>query len=150
MPTLRQKRLAKELILNEIREPPLQAKDLLVNVGYRESVATTKPGEIIASVGVQEAVKEVRRDMRSALAKAGVDENKVAKKISQLLDSEESYKAVAAGVDFALKVGVGGGYAPEKSQNLNVDVKVDSKDLDKHDSLREEYEAKLRQSYLEE
>jgi len=137
MPTLRQKRLAKELILNEIREPPLQAKDLLVNVCYRESVATTKPGEIIASVGVQEALDEL-----------GFTEANAKKVVAKILlnGKEESAQLKAADMIFKVK----GSYAPTESKNLNVDVKVEAKDLNKHDTLREEYEAKLRQSYLEE
>lgn len=137
MATLRQKRLAKELILNEIREEPLNAGALLEKVGYSESVASARPGTVISSEGVKEALDEL-----------GFTEANAKKVVAKILLSgkEESAQLKAADMIFKVK----GSYAPTESKNLNVDVKLESKDLGKHDSLREEYEAKLKQSYLEE
>lgn len=137
MATLRQKRLAREIVLNEARKEPLNKTDLVVSAGYAEITAKANAGFIIEQPGVQEALDEL-----------GFTEANAKKVVAKILlnGKEESAQLKAADMIFKVK----GSYAPTESKNLNVDVKVDSKDLSKHDTLREEYEAKLRQSYLEE
>ena len=135
MATLRQKKLAEALAMSiENGETPTK-KDLLVSVGYPESTATTYPGKVLEQKGVREELEDL-----------GFSEATAKKVVAEILINGEEESARLKAADMVFKVH--GTYAPTESKNLNVDVKVEAKDSTKHDSLREEYEAKLRESYL--
>ena len=57
MSTLRQKALAKCIVQNMSLEKPMNKKQMLVKVGYTETVATTKPREVMEQKGVKDALK---------------------------------------------------------------------------------------------
>ena len=61
--------------------------------------------------------------MVEALLARGVNPDKIAGHIKDLLDSQDPMW-IDKGIDKSLKVGIGGGYAAEKHQNLNVNVEV--------------------------
>src|SRR3990167_10497983 len=78
----------------------------------------------LASANVIEEVERVGRTLAAALEERGVTSDKLALKIDQLLDSDE-YQAVDKGITHAAKIGVGGGYAPEKAVSLHVEARLD-------------------------
>lgn len=109
---------------------------------------------------------KVRESLNDALNNKGITSEKIAEKINTLLDAttpiyknnnetgevehvgdKPDYQAVDKGITHAIKIGVGGGYAAEKKQtvNLNVDVTEDSSDISK---IRQEYEEKLQAKFL--
>lgn len=109
MATLRQKRLAKVLVLNNTANKPLNAGELLESVGYAKSVAEAKPTEIIQQKGVQQE-----------LAKLGFDPETAKSVVAEILiaGTEDSSRLKAADMVFK----VHGSYAAEKHINLNIDV----------------------------
>lgn len=137
MPTIRQKRLAEAIVNNGLREQPLNKAELVVSAGYAEMTAKANAGFIIDQPGVQEALDDL-----------GFTEENAKKVVVKILleGKEESAQLKAADMVFKVK----GSYAPEKSQNVNLNVKAEAKDLTKHEQLRTEYEEKLRRAYLEE
>lgn len=108
MATVRQKRLAKVIIENATLDKPLNAAQMLVNVGYAKTVAQHKPSEIFEGDGVQEELENLGFDEESA--------KKVVKSI--LTKGKEENRLKAADMIFK----VTGGYAPEKSINLNASL----------------------------
>ncbi len=137
MPTLRQRKLAKNIIESfDSKEIPT-VKALAVSSGYSLESAEAHPHELIRAKGVQDA-----------LAEYGFSEENAKKVVAEiLLNPENSARDRLTAADMTMKVF--GSYAPEKKEtkNLNVSVSVDS---DKAEQLRQEYEAKLRESLLEE
>lgn len=137
----RQKTLAKALVINELADKPKHIKEVLESVGYPTSTAESQAKRVIAQKGVQEEIKT----MAQALEAQGINSIKIAEKIEVLLNAETpiyknnnetgevehvgdkpDYQAVDKGISHALKIGIGGGYAPEKSINVNVEI-VDRK-----------------------
>lgn len=128
MATLRQQKLAKAIVESVENNKDVTAKQLLVSVGYKESTASRKPGEIIDQPGVKEMLVEYGFTLNAAddqvaaiLTTAEKDENRL--KAADLI-----YKRL-------------GGYAPEKS--VVVTATGDIKDFEKYKSLKDEYEARL-------
>ena len=58
MPTLKQRKVAKALLDNALIDNPPTMGEMLEKVGYAKSVAEAKPGEIIDSQGVKDALAE--------------------------------------------------------------------------------------------
>lgn len=67
-------------------------------------------------------------------------------KESRVEITDQPHSDVKGALDMAYKLK--GAYAPEKSQSINLDVKIDATDP-KAKALAEEYEEKLKQSMLE-
>lgn len=110
MATQRQKKLAKALVENAVAEKPITAKELLVNVGYAINTAEVKPKEIIEQKGVQEE-----------LVAMGFTEDNAKLVVSEIMlnpSAEDNNRLKAADMVFKVK----GGYAAEKSINLNVEL----------------------------
>lgn len=114
MPTIRQKRLAKAIIENSTADEPLNKQELLEKVGYSQSIATTKPTDVIQAIGVQEA-----------LAEYGFTEENASKVVTDILlnDKQESqHRLKAADMIFKVK----GSYAPER--HITVSLKPEASD----------------------
>lgn len=113
MATLRQKKLAKEIVGNLKAKKPKNKKELLVSAGYDETTALATPGRIIDQIGVKqeliklgfdsESAKEVVKDI---LANPRIDPN------VRLNAAKEIFK-------------VNGDYAAEKTFSLNVNSSVE-------------------------
>lgn len=104
MSTLLQKELAQEIVRNIKRAPRarLNKTELLLNVGYKDSVAKHKQSDIIERVGV-----------RKELSALGFNVDNAKRVIAQILDNTKSKdrdRINAAKEVFA----VSGEYAPEK------------------------------------
>lgn len=137
MPTLKQQKLAQGIVdAMQMDVMPTKA-ELLVSAGYSEVTAYASPSRQIELKGTQEA-----------LADLGFSEEAAKKVVAEILSSGQEEGARLKAADMIFKVH--GTYAPIESKNLNVDVKVDVKDLSKHDALRMKYETELRASLLDE
>ena len=112
MATIKQKKLAKAIVDNLSVEDPLNAKEMLENVGYATSVAEGKSGEIISQEGVQQELR-----------KYGFDEESAKNVVKDLMNNskDDSVRLRAAGEVFKVM----GTYAAEKSFNLTATASVD-------------------------
>ena len=120
MPTLRQKKLADALIANSQASKPLNAGELLENVGYSKSIAE-QPKRVIEAPGVQEE-----------LAKRGFNPETAREVVGEILIAGENDNAKLKAADMIFKVH--GSYAAEKHLNVNVEVESSSeiKELTAH------------------
>lgn len=138
MGTILQKRLAKAIVENAVAEKPLNMGQMIEKVGYSKAVSIGRPGEILQQKGLNEELDALGFSLEAAdlvvktvLKTARKDENKIRA-------AQEIYKRL-------------GGYAPEKKANLNVNVNADATfPSDKAEQIRQEYEAKLRESITQE
>ena len=139
MGTILQKRLAKAIVENAVAEKPLNKKQLLVNSGYSPLSASQSQTFIMDQKGLHEELDRLGFSIDAAdivvktiLKSSRKDENK-------LKAAQEIYKRLGA-------------YAPDKKTSLNVNLDMDAKpqDVGKMELLRQEYEAKLRASIVEE
>lgn len=107
------------------------------NPGKNGSKNPDKSAVVLAS----QNLAKLNLSMLDALAEQGVTPVKIAKKIDGQLDSTRP-EIIDKGIIHSLKIGVGGGYAPEKSQalNLNVGLKISDPKLQK---LNDEYNQKV-------
>ena len=91
------------------------------------TVAASVSTENLRKPYIAEAVKEVKATLKDALEKEGVTAEKIAKKVNVLLNAKQEkkpdYGAIDKGINHAIKIR--GDYAPEKSQNFNVNVTID-------------------------
>lgn len=109
-PTVRQERLAQAIAKGDTNT----AREMLVNVGYSESVATVKPGEIINSRGV-----------KVALANLGMSEENAAKVVQSIMHNEQakhSDRLTAADMTFKVQ----GTYAPIKTESVSLEIDLDA------------------------
>ena len=113
MGTPKQKRLAQLIVENATRPAPLNKKQLLVTAGYSPVSAEATPSRLIDQTGVQEELEALGFNIHSA--------KKVVQEI--MLSSETEPNARLKATDQVFKVL--GGYAPEKSVNLNIEVESD-------------------------
>lgn len=112
--TQRQQKLARELIENAKRDKPLNAGQILENVGYAKNTAEANPGEIIASEGV-----------KTELAILGFSVDKAKEVVGSILSKETAQdkdRLKAADMVFD----VFGTKAPLKT--LNVQVNLENKE----------------------
>ena len=133
-------------------------KELGYLTGHPGKNGSKDPDNSATILGTQNLAL-VQDSMLDAALAAGITPAKVAEKINVLLDaekirkvmrqgetiieeSEEDKMAIDKGITHSLKIGVGGGYAPEKSaRTLNVDIKIENKELE---LLRQKYENELK------
>ena len=110
MATLKQKRLANNIVENATKDDPLNKRELLVSAGYSEITAGANPQRIIEQEGVQEELNHL--GFNESTAKEVVGEI--------LLDEtvEPQHRLKAADMVFD----VHGSYAPDKHINLNLDA----------------------------
>lgn len=133
MPTPRQEKLAEAIIENAKLAKPKGKGELLRQVGYSGRVADSRPGEVIASQPVQEA-----------LAVRGFTAENAKKVVSELmLDEAQDGNIRLKAADMTFKVH--GSYAAERTvqMNVNLDVPVNPKAKE----LADKYEEELRLSY---
>jgi len=103
MATERQTQLAKAIIKNSRRKKPLNKKELLVSVGYDETTAEKRAGDVIEAKGVQEVLEDY-----------GFNEDEAKKVVAEIMknpDADASARLKATDQVFK----VHGTYAPEKS-----------------------------------
>lgn len=135
--TQKQRKLADVIIENSKVDKPLNSGQMLEKVGYAKNVIEAKPGEIIASEGVQFALVEKGFDPYTA--------KKVVQEI--MLDRNVNASARLKATDQVFKVF--GSYAEQKttSLNLNIDTKIEDKtDLE---LVRQQFEEQLKQKLHE-
>ncbi len=89
-----------------------------------------------------QALARIKPTLLEAYERKGITADKLADKNNLLLDSDE-LQYVDKGLDKAIKVGIGGGYAAEKTINTNVNINSSPEEITKFQKLREEYENKL-------
>jgi len=146
--TPKQLALAKIFVTNEIQNLGYSFREMIVRAGYEDHAPNGR--RALEAKGTQTAIAAIRKDMASALAEKGVDSLVVAEKIRQLLDGKfekgHNYKAVDRGVEHALKIGIGGGYAPERK--VEAHVHMSTEDVKKFLPLKNEFEEKLRLAEL--
>lgn len=152
MATQRQKKLAKAIVENAVAEKPKTMGELVENSGYSKNTATKQLPAVVNQKGVQDEIKT----MIGALKAQGITPVKIAEKINVLLNAEkkvrqiirgeltteyeeEDTNAIDKGITHSLKLGIGGGYAPEKSLNVNVSV-IDDEAITK---IADELNAKM-------
>ncbi len=130
--TIRQKRLAENIVKNAKRDKPLNKKELLVDSGYSEKTAGAIAQDIIESEGVQEELADMGFSIEGA--KAVVKQllyDKRVKATDRLKASDQVFKVL-------------GGYAPEKHTSTNLNVNVDANQIDLQ-KLADDTAAKLRE-----
>lgn len=111
MSTTKQKRVAKLIIENSKLDKPLNGGQMLEKVGYAKSMTTAKVSDVLESEGVKEE-----------LNKLGFSEEGAKKVVESILyDEEVDANARLKAADQVFKVH--GSYAPDKSINVNVNVK---------------------------
>lgn len=110
MATLRQKKLAKLIVENALSEKPLNAGQMLESVGYSKTMATAKPGEMLASKGVKKELEIL-----------GFTEEAAMSVVSEILNNKNvDPNARLKAADQVFKVR--GTYAPEKSLVAHIQV----------------------------
>ena len=145
----KRERVGIEMTLNKVRPKPSTRSMILQSCGSAKTSAEHAATELFNKEKSLISAQKTEVSMREALATVGMDVFAVANKIKSLTDHED-YRAVSNGVDFALKVGVGGGYAPTRSQNIDVRVAGDVNDFAKFKALTDEYDERLARQSLEE
>lgn len=136
MPTLRQKKLAKNIVENSKRDKPLNKQELVVSSGYGEISAKSSAHIILEQKGVQEALSDL-----------GFTEDGAKKVVQEIMynpkvDANSRLKAT----DQVFKVH--GSYAPEKTASVNLEVKGDIKDFQELEAVRIKYEEELKTKFL--
>lgn len=147
MPTLKQEKLADKIIEAQLENKDTTLTEILIEAGYSPETARAQQKNIIERPGVQQALAEKKQTMVEALEAVGVTPTKVSETIGTLIENRD-YRAKVHGVDFALKLGVGGGYSPTKSVHIHADLK-DTDDYKKAKEIAEKYEAELLQGMTE-
>lgn len=112
MPTLKQRKLAEEIVKEAKGKRIRNAGKLLEDIGYAKSTSEAIPGKIIASEGVREALNDL-----------GFSEDGAKKVVASILYSAKSKdhdKLDAADKIFK----VHGSYAPDRHLNVNVEVEA--------------------------
>lgn len=104
MATIRQKKLAKEIISGTAST----AKEMLLNVGYEKNVAEHKAKEILEGEGVQ-----------NELISLGFHPDKAKEVVGEILIAGENDTVKLKAADMVFKVH--GTYAAEKHITLNID-----------------------------
>jgi hypothetical protein len=136
MSTILQKNLAKNIVRNSIQEKPLNKKELVVLSGYSQISAESSAHIILEEKGVKQELKTL-----------GFSEDKAKKVVSEIMNNpkvEPNTRLKATDQVFKVQ----GSYAPEKldTRTLNIEMKVDNKELLK---LDKEYEEKVRKLLLD-
>lgn len=133
MSTVRQKKLARNIIENLQSAEPETMKDIIISSGYSPISADSSSHVIMNQKGLKEELEVL-----------GFNPKAAKKVVADILHNGEEESSRLKAADMVFKVH--GTYAPEKSVNL--DVVVDGNDMKSHESLRLKYEAELKQSLL--
>ena len=159
-PTPRQRKLAQNLIEEQLKDHPGTLAKVLEKTGYPQSTIRGTPGEIVQQKGVQMALEQEIRSMGEALAKVGVTPERVATKIRRLLNAkikvrtfikgtmttevekEDSF-AIDKGITHALKLGVGGGYQQVPVGPITINFFGNPKLMEMKDTFEEQIKATL-------
>lgn len=148
--TARQYKLAEIWVNNELNDSGLSMAEMVKAAGYPLNQYTHNAKRTITKEGTQTAIAEISETMKGALEKKGVGPEYLANKIHEMLEGrfskEVNFRAINHGLEHALKIGVGGGYKPEETRSINVNVSA--ADLKKYAPLRDEYEEKMRRVEL--
>lgn len=110
MATLKQRKLAQNIIKNALSPKPLNKQDLVVSSGYSPATADGHSAQMLNAKGVQKELKSL-----------GFTEENARKVVGELLDSPTVWprdKLTAARMIFEVE----GSFAPSKHLNVNVDV----------------------------
>lgn len=132
MPTIKQKKLAQELVNNLQKPIPDTAGQILEKIGYSKGIQKS-PSQVIDTPGVKKALEDL-----------GFTEEFAKKKVVEIMQTSENEMAVLKGAEQIFKVH--GSYAAEKHTNLNVNLGVTHDP--KTQAIADEYEEKLKQSLL--
>ena len=98
---------------------PAQAALETLNIGSRGA----KNIENSASAAGSQMLARIKETMVDALERNGVTTDKIAKKTDDLLESQDPIY-IDKGITQAMKMGLGGGYSPEKSVSMNVNIEA--------------------------
>lgn len=85
-------------------------------------VAKVIASENLTKPNVVEAIKNEQKNLLEALEAQGITPQRIAEKIDMLLEGDAN--SIDKGLNHAIKAGVGGGYAPEKSISLTGDIDI--------------------------
>jgi hypothetical protein len=144
---VRQVAAADALIANAVRLRPDDTNVVLAEIGYTKHTALQKSSEMQAQAIVMERRKEGEESIKNACTDEGLTPRHIASRIKMLTEHDD-YRAVTSGIDIALKVGVGGGYAAQKTESVALHVAGSVDDFAKHRALNDEYDARLRADAL--
>jgi len=123
MPTIRQRKLAKAIIENSVRDKPLNKQELVASVGYSELSADKKATEILESKGTLEALDDYGFNEENA--KIVVAEILLSKK------ADNGHRLKAASEVFKVR----GSYAPEKSIVAHIESSVSELDNERLETI---------------
>lgn len=132
MGTTKQKKLAKVIVENSVKDAPDTAGKLLEKVGYSKNLVK-QPGRVIEQQGVKEE-----------LAVLGFTEENAMKVVTEIMTSDKAQdKDRLKATELTFKVH--GSFAPEKKAivNLNVDIKDE-----KAQEIADKYEGELQDKFL--
>lgn len=115
MATLKQKKLAEEIVQNLSEGNKKTAKELLVSSGYSEKSAKSSSKEIIEQKGVQQE-----------LIVRGFDPETAKSVVAEILVGAEEDRDRLKAADMIFKVN--GEYAPEKHINMNFNAELTSQE----------------------
>jgi len=119
MSTIKQKKLAKNIVENLARENPLNKEELVISSGYAVTTAEGHAPDIIEQKGVQEELKAL-----------GFDPEQAKRVVGEILTDGENDNVKLKAADMIFKVH--GSYAAEKHMNLNLNVpKFGDEELEK-------------------
>lgn len=137
MSTLKQKKLAMKVVEALQSDNPPNQQDLLISAGYSPLTASNSSSRQLEQKGVIEELERLGFCVEAAdnvifdLLKRGRKEE------TRIKASQEIYKRMGA-------------YAPEKKASVNVNVEMgQTGNIEKVELIRQEYEAKLRESLLQ-
>lgn len=116
MPTLRQKLVAKKVAEKIQNSEPIVMKEILAETGYSPGMQKN-PEQILSSEGVQQELQKRGISLEDADTEVGVI-LKAGENMEKLKAADLVYKRL-------------GGYAPDKSINLNVDLTINDEAIDK-------------------
>jgi len=101
---------------------PRKAAYEVLNIGSKGG----KDLDASASAAGTQMLNRIGGTLVDALERRGVNADKIAERVDDLLDSQDP-QYIDKGITQSAKMGVGGGYAPEKSINVNVEVEANPK-----------------------
>lgn len=110
-------------------------------VGKIGSQGATDIENSAASMGSQR-LKNLNLSLLDAYINKGITPEKLANTNFELLEDEKPEVRLKA-LDTGIKVGVGGGYAAEKHESINLNVNTTPDDVTKYEGLRKKYTEEL-------
>lgn len=132
MPTIKQKKVAEKIKENVLLDKPLNGGEIVESSGYGKSMRLY-PGRILESDGVKEELKRLGFSIEAADEVIWNLLHKSEREEIKIKASQEIYKRM-------------GGYAPEKSENKNLNLNFDGKNQDLIKKVSEEVIKKLKEN----